>query len=296
VDATGPLARLWALASLNRPLRMRTYAGHVLDNPRSPKVRAVAKLAKKQRRHEAGLFLVEGPQAVREALEFRPELVVDIFVTQAVKDRYVEILDSAREHSIEITDATDAVINQMADTVTPQGILAVVELLEFSVDQVMKSSPHLIALLHEVQDPGNLGNIIRSADAAGADGVMMTSKSVDVFNPKVVRASTGSLFHLPIVFGLELSEAVQALRKAGLQILAADAGGDTIVSLREKGLLARPTAWLLGNEANGLSSADQELADSVVAIPLYGKAESLSLPTAAAVCLYESAFAKRREG
>ena len=285
-----------ALASLNRALRKQTYAGGVLDNPRSPKVRAVAKLAKKQRRHEARLFLVEGPQAVREALAFRPELVVDIFVTQAVKDRYGEILDTAREHSIEITDATEAVINQMADTVSPQGIIAVVEFLEFGLEQLMATSPHLIALLHEVQDPGNLGNIIRSADAAGADGVIVTSQSVDVFNPKVVRASTGSLFHLPLVFGVELSDVVPALREAGLQILAADAGGDTIVSVRQKGLLAKPTAWLLGNEANGLSGADQDLADSVVAIPLYGKAESLSLPTAAAVCLYESAFAKRREG
>lgn len=268
----------------------------MLDNPRSPKVRAVAKLAKKQRRHEARLFLVEGPQAVREALAFRPELVVDVFVTQTAKDRYHDILGVAREHSIDITEATEAVIGQMADTVTPQGIVAVVAFLEVTLDQVMAQSPNLIALLHEVQDPGNLGNIIRSADAAGADAVIVTSQSVDVFNPKVVRATTGSLFHLPIVFGVELGDVVAALHKAGLQVLAADAGGEDVVSLRDAGILAKPTAWLLGNEANGLAVEDKGLADTVVAIPIYGKAESLSLPTAAAVCLFESAFAQHRDG
>lgn len=265
----------------------------MLDNPRSPRVRAVAKLAKKQRRHEARLFLVEGPQAVREALAYRPELVVDVFLTSATKERYADIVGLAKDNNIELTLATDAVIEQMSDTVTPQGIVGVVEFLEVSLDSVVASKPHLVALLHEVQDPGNVGNIIRTADAAGVDAVVVTSQSVDVFNPKVVRATTGSLFHVPVVIGVNLEAAVAGLKKAGLHVLATDSGGVDLLSLRTSGALARPTAWLLGNEAKGLAEEEQALGDTVVSVPLYGSAESLSLQTAAAVCLYESAFARQ---
>jgi len=265
----------------------------MLDNPRSPKVRAVAKLAKKERRAEARMFLVEGPQALREALAHRPELLVDVFLTQAAYDRHTDIVSAAQEKSIELTVCTDAVLSQMADTVTPQGVVAVCEYLDSSLASVVESSPRLIALLHEVKDPGNVGNIIRTADAAGADAVILTKESVDVFNPKVVRATTGSLFHLPVVVGMDLEDVVVKLKRSGVRVLAADAQGENLVDIRQAGVLALPTAWLLGNEAHGLSDEDEILADAIVAVPIYGAAESLSLPTAAAVCLYESAIAQQ---
>lgn len=254
----------------------------------------MAKLAKKQRRLEARLFLVEGPQAVREALAFRPELVVDVFITQAASDRHRDIVADAARHSIELTVATDAVLEHMADTITPQGVIAICGFTDVSVASVVSSSPSLIALLHEVKDPGNVGNIIRTADAAGADAVIVTSDSVDVFNPKAVRSSTGSIFHVPVVIGVDLGETISALRAAGMTIFATDAGGESLVVVRDSGRLAAPTAWLLGNEAHGLSDEDEALADAIVSVPMYGAAESLSLQTAAAVCLYESAFAKPR--
>lgn len=265
----------------------------MLDNPRSPKVRAVAKLAKKDRRAEARMFLVEGPQALREALVHGPELLIDVFVTQAAYDRHSDLVQLAKESSIELTLCTDAVIHHMADTVTPQGVVAVAHYLDASFDAILEKSPRLIALLHEVKDPGNVGNIIRTADAAGADAVILTRESVDVFNPKVVRATTGSLFHLPVVTGLELDDVVVRLKKAGIRVLAADAQGESLVDVRNAGVLTHPTAWLLGNEAHGLSDEDETLADAIVSVPLYGAAESLSLQTAAAVCLYESAIAQR---
>jgi RNA methyltransferase, TrmH family len=268
----------------------------VLDNPRSPRVRAVAKLAKKQRRHEAKLFLVEGPQAVREALLHRPELVVDIFLTQTVWDKHSDVVALAQLNAVELTLSTEAVIAQMADTVSPQGIVGVVQFLGVSLKQVFGTSPRLIALLHEVQDPGNVGNILRTADAAGVDAVVVTSKSVDVYNPKVVRSTTGSLFHVPVVTGVELDEVIRGAKKAGMQVFATDAGGEDLVSLRISGVLAKPTVWLLGNEAQGLSAEEQEAGDRIVSVPLYGSAESLSLQTAAAVCLYESAFAQHSGG
>jgi len=271
---------------------LNSYPGVMLDNPRSPKVRAVAKLAKKDRRAEAGLFLVEGPQALREALAHRPELIVDVFLTQSAKDRNSDVVALAAANNIELTLCTEAVIEQMADTVTPQGVVAVCAYMAVGLDDVIAQAPQLIALLHEVRDPGNVGNIIRTADAAGADAVLLTKESVDVFNPKVVRATTGSLFHLPIVVGLELESTIVALKNAGLRVLAADAQGENLVDVREAGVLALPTAWLLGNEAHGLSDEDEVLADAIVSVPIYGLAESLSLPTAAAVCLYESAIAQ----
>lgn len=267
----------------------------MLDNPRSPRVRAVAKLAKKQRRHEAKLFLVEGPQAVREALLHRPELVVDIFLTQAVWDKHSDVVALATDNGVELTLSTVGVIDSMADTVSPQGIVGVVGFLGVSLKDVFAQSPRLIALLHEVQDPGNVGNILRTADAAGVDAVVVTSRSVDVFNPKVVRSTTGSIFHVPVVTGVELGDVMRVAKKAGMQVFATDAGGEDVVSLRASGALAKPTVWLLGNEAKGLSLEDQEMGDRIVSIPLYGAAESLSLQTAAAVCLYESAFAQHPE-
>ena len=266
----------------------------MLENPRSPAVRAVAKLAKKQRRMEARLFLVEGPQAVREALLTRPELVVDVFITQAAMDRHRDLVGLAAEHQLQLTLATEKVLEEMADTVTPQGVVAVCGFNDVALSDVLAKKPALIALLHQVQDPGNVGNIIRTADAAGADAVVVTAESVDVFNPKAVRASTGSIFHVPVVVGVDVGETIAALRAAGISVLATDAGGQSLSEVRDSGALAKPVAWLLGNEAHGLSDEDEALADAVVSVPIFGQAESLSLQTAAAVCLYESAFAKRR--
>jgi TrmH family RNA methyltransferase len=261
----------------------------VIDNPRSPRVRAVAKLAKRSARDETGYFLVEGPQAVAEAFAHRPELAIDLFITRAAADRYGDFGASAAGVDIEVV--SDAVIDAMADTVTPQGVVAVFAELDQSVDALLDRAPKLLAILDEIRDPGNAGTIIRAADATGTDGVVFTGKHVDVFNPKVVRSSTGSLFHLPIAQNAALESTIAAVREAGLHVLAADVKGDELPGVRD--LLARPTAWLFGNEAHGLSDDALQLADRVVRLPIYGHAESLNLATAASVCLYESAFAQR---
>jgi len=155
-----------------------------------------------------------------------------------------------------------------------------------------------------VRDPGNAGTVIRAADAAGAGAVVLTAESVDVHNPKTVRATAGSLFHLPVVTGMPLATATGTLRAAGLTVLAADGSGEhdlddlLDVAGRPGGTgrvpdLARPTAWVFGNEAWGLTPEDRELADAVVRVPIRGQAESLNLATAATVCLYASARAQR---
>ncbi|MBB5632129.1 TrmH family RNA methyltransferase [Cryobacterium mesophilum] len=270
----------------------------MIDNPRSPRIRAVAKLHKREARSQTGLFLLEGPQAVAEALTYRPELVVELYATPTALERYADIGQTAVDAGVDVEFVTEQVLEAMADTVTPQGIVAVCHQFPTSVKDILRPGgdgrpPRLIAILEEVRDPGNAGTIIRAADAAGADGVILSGRSVDLYNPKVVRASTGSIFHLPIAVNVELDAVLERARIAGLTILAADIKGDDLLAVRSLGVLARPTAWLFGNEARGLTDEQLLHADRVVSVPLYGKAESMNLATAASVCLYESAFAQR---
>lgn len=265
----------------------------MLDNPRSPRVRSVAKLTRRPARMETGLFLLEGPQAVSEALRFRPELLIESFATPTALERHPEIVAAAEEAEVEIEYVTEDVLDAMADTVTPQGFVSVCRQFPTSLKDVVASEPRLVAVLEEVRDPGNLGTIIRAADAAGADAVVLTGRSVDLYNPKVVRSTTGSLFHLPVAVGAELPDVLQRLSSVGLRSVAADVKGEDLLAVRGRGDLAQPTVWVFGNEARGLEDESLELVDGVVAVPIYGAAESLNLATAASVCLYESAFALR---
>ena len=264
----------------------------MIDNPRSPRVRGVAKLAKREARQRTGLFLLEGPQAVSEALAYRPELLVELYGTPTALDRYSELAQAASDFGLDTEYVTEQVLDSMADTVTPQGIIAVCKQFPTSVKDLLADGPRLIAILEEVRDPGNAGTIIRAADAAGADGVIFSGRSVDVYNPKVVRATTGSLFHLPVAVGVELAAVLERAHATGLQVIAADIKGSDLLTARREGVLAAPTAWLFGNEARGLSDEHYALADRAISVPVYGRAESMNLATAASVCLYESAFAQ----
>jgi len=270
----------------------------LLENPRAGRVKAVAALSKKDVRAETGLFLLEGPQAVREAIEYRPELLRELYVTPTAAARYA--LDDA---PVDTWFVTEQVLDAMADTVTPQGVVAVCQQFPTSVKDVFPDTadsleargglPGIVAILEEVRDPGNAGTIIRAADAAGADAVVLTGRSVDPYNPKVVRSTTGSLFHVPVSVGVTLADAVSRARGLGYTILAADVSGDDLPDVRAEGMLDGPTAWVFGNEARGLTAEDLALVDRAVKVPIYGKAESMNLATAASVCLYESAFAHR---
>jgi RNA methyltransferase, TrmH family len=186
------------------------------------------------------------------------------------------------------------VMSELAQTVTPQGLLAVCDFIDVPLDRVAATRPRLVALLANVRDPGNAGTVLRTADAAGADAVIFADASVDPYNGKCVRASAGSLFHLPVVAGTRLADAVTALKQVGLRVVAADGrAGATLDDPTIREALADPTAWLFGNEAWGLPPDLLALADQSVAVPIYGRAESLNLAAAAAVCMYASASALR---
>lgn len=268
-------------------------ASSELLTPRTPRVKEARRLTRRASRVSAGLFLAEGPQAVREALG-TDGCVVEIFATAAVSERHAELRTAAEANDVRWWLVDDAAISGLSETVTPQGIVAVCRSLDVPLSEVLAARPTLVAVCNNVRDPGNAGTVIRCADAAGADAVVLAGSSVDPYNGKVVRASVGSLFHLPIVNGGPLTEVVSAMQSAGLQVLAADGSGTDLDAFVDDDGLTRPTAWLFGNEAWGLAADDAALADRVVAVPIYGRAESLNLATAAAVCLYASARALRR--
>lgn len=224
---------------------------------------------------------------MREALRL-DGTVVEIFVTAEAADRHPELLPAGvRRH-----DVDDRVLGVIADTVHPQGIVARCRFIDRTLEQVLAGPLRLVVICADVRDPGNAGTVIRCADAAGADAVIFTGHSVDPFNPKAVRASAGSVFHLPLVIGGESVDVTARLRAAGVTILAADGGGDVDL-FDDAHLLAAPSAWLMGNEAWGLPAEVAGLADHTVSIPIFGQAESLNLATAAAICLYASARAQR---
>ncbi len=206
----------------------------------------------------------------------------------------MDLLRAAAGGGVPVTTVTERVLAALADTVHPQGVVAVAGFVDVPLSDLLATAPRLVTVLCDVRDPGNAGTVLRTADAAGAGGVVFAGTSVDPYNAKCVRASVGSLFHLPVVTGPGAADAVAALHGAGLTVLAADGeGSDDLDDLADSGALTAPTAWLFGNEAHGLPAGLLNAADRVVRVPLYGRAESLNLATAAAVCLYASARAHR---
>ena len=265
-----------------------------LTSTRSPRVNAARRLIKRAFRDRDGRFLAEGPQACREAA-LVPGVLLELYVTADAAARHADVIDAARAAGTDVVRASGEVVASLSGTVTPQGMVGVCGLVGSSLDGLLATSPTLVTLLAHARDPGNVGTVIRSSDAAGVGGVVITEASADPYNPKAVRASAGSLFHLPVVTGPTVAAAVAALQAAGLQVLAADGAGERdLDDLADDGTLVRPTAWVFGNEAWGLPEATRALCDDVVRVPIHGRAESLNLATAAAVCLYASARAQRR--
>ena len=266
----------------------------------SPRLKAARRLNKRAFRQRERAFLAEGPQAVAEAFRCGAR-ITDLFVTVHARTRHHDLVAAIAAAGISVHIVSGEVMDDLAQTVTPQGLLAVCGFVDVPLAEVaqraiaaQRDKPALVALLANVPDPGNAGTVLRTADAAGAHAVVFADASVDPYNGKCVRASAGSLFHLPVVAGTRLEEAVVTLREAGLRIVAAD--GRAGRSLDDPGVRARlagPTAWMFGNEAWGLPPELVALADEPVAVPIYGRAESLNLAAAAAVCLYASARAQQ---
>ncbi|HZJ03986.1 MAG TPA: RNA methyltransferase [Nocardioidaceae bacterium] len=268
-------------------------------------MKTARRLARRASRAENRLFLAEGPQVIGEALA-APGCVGEIFAVPSAATDHPGIFEAAAAQEVVWHRVDDAALASLAETVHPQGLVAVCRFLDRPLDDLLGSvmgdvtgdglDPiRLVAVCADVRDPGNAGTLLRCADAAGAGAVVLTGSSVDPYNGKAVRASTGSLFHLRLALDPDTAEVISRLQGLGFTVLAADGAGELdLDDAVDSALLTRPTAWLFGNEAWGLPDELTELADHRVAIPIHGKAESLNLATAAAVCLYASARAQRR--
>lgn len=253
---------------------------------RSARVVAAVKLHRHVARRRAGRFLVEGPKLV-EAAAGRG-LVREIFTSEVAAQRYAPLLtmSDAAVHLV-----TERAAKALSDTVTPTGLVAVCQLLEVGLDEVLAGEPRLVTVAVEIGEPGNAGTLIRIADAMGAAAVVLAAHAVDPYNGKCVRASAGSIFSIPVVVAPDARGAVAALRGAGLQVLATTLDGELALDDAD---LAAPTAWLFGPESQGLATNLAADADHRVRIPMLGDAESLNVAAAAAICLYQSSRAQQR--
>lgn len=263
----------------------------MLTNVRSDRVRSVRSLSRRSARERTGRFVVDGPQGVREAIRYAAARVDDLYVTSAAIERHPDLVPEAVAAGIRVHESDEAVLAAMSDTESPQGVLAVVATRTSTLDEVLAAAPRLVVLLTNVRDPGNAGTVIRGADAFGADAVLLTDGSVDVHSPKVVRSTAGSIFHLPVVTGLEVEATLDALAAHGIRTLAADGVGDTLLPDVD---VSAPHAWVLGNEAWGLPAEVRDRCTDVVRVPIADRVESLNLAMAATICLATSAGATRR--
>ena len=264
------------------------------------------RLHRREQRSRHGQTLVEGPQAVREPLACAPGLTRDLYVTEEAVERHVDVAELASAarvwtHVLAARDMRDL----SADA---QGVVAVISTPQAPDLNSLLGEASLVVATLDIADPGNLGTVIRTADAAGADAVVVGKASAELYSPKVMRSAAGSHFHVPCVAGIEASELAARARADGLQVLTAEGTGEweLPVLIREaaeaKILGAAPSGpdlrrralWFVGNEARGFAGYDFDV-DARVAVPLYGKAESLNVSTALAVCVYASAMAQRAD-
>lgn len=264
---------------------------------RTPRVSAARRLTRRAERDKTGRFLAEGANALECAIELAqrdPRAIHEVFVTERFATRAADLLARAAQAGARISLVTESAAAALSETVTPQGVVTVCELLDRSLRDALSGAPMLVAVLVGIADPGNAGTVLRVADAAGADAVLFAGDSVDPYNGKAVRASAGSLFHLPIARSRAIPDVLGACATAGLRLVAADAhANEDLDDAADTGLLAGPTAWLFGSEAHGLDEATARAAQTALRVPIHGAAESLNLATAAAVCLYASARAQR---
>ncbi len=256
--------------------------------PLSERSAAVADAVKLQRRAEraaAGRFLAEGPNLIEAAA--RRGLVERVFATETALQRHRALLDGLATIVV-----TDRAMKALSDTVTPPGLVAVCRQPHGALEEVLAGGPALIVIAADISDPGNAGTLIRLADAMGAAAVIFAGDAVDPYNGKCVRSSAGSILTVPVLCEPDTAAVINRLRVAGLRVLATTLDGE--VTLDEiHGELAAPTAWLFGPEAHGLAPAVAELADRRVVIPMWGDVDSLNVAAAAAICLYQSSYARR---
>lgn len=233
---------------------------------------------KSKSRKEKRQFVVEGLKMVEEAPKDR---VVKVYASESYEKSNEEAL---KKLELEYEIVSDSVFCQMSDTKTPQGILAIVKMLDYSIEDLFKDIP-LIVAVENLQDPGNLGTIIRTGEGAGITGILMSANTVDIYNPKTIRSTMGSIFRVPFVYEEDFFAAIDVLKSNSVIVYAAHLDGKNSYTAEK---YSGPSAFLIGNEGNGLSDAAAKKADILIKIPMCGKVESLNAAIATTVLLYEA--------
>lgn len=250
-----------------------------------------ALLAKKKERDRRGLFVAEGGKMFGEA---PTERINRVYIAQsAEKEMYARYGDKLSGLSCELV--ADEVFAKMSDTVTPQGILCLVRQQHYNIEDILHSIDEeraLFIMLEDIQDPGNLGTIFRTAEAAGADGVIMSRRTADIYNPKTIRSTMGAVYRVPFLYTEELPSVIKMLQDKGTFVYAAHLGAKNFYDAFD---YQKSTAFLIGNEANGLRDGTAGCADALLGIPMEGKVESLNAAVASSILLYE-AYRQRRNG
>ena len=248
------------------------------------RVKRLVNLGKKAKlRYSEGVFLVEGLKMFMEA---PPEWVKEIYVSES----FLEKNPSEKLKNMKYEMVSDEVFQKISDTQTPQGVLCVMKMPEYKLEDLLDKKHMLFILLEDIQDPGNLGTMFRAGEGAGIDGVIMTKNTVDIFNPKVVRSTMGSIYRIPFVITDDILKTIADLKACGVTVYAAHLKESVDYDLQD---YTKSTAFLIGNEAGGLKRETADIADCYIKIPMKGQVESLNAAVASSVLMYEAARQRR---
>jgi TrmH family RNA methyltransferase len=255
-----------------------------MDNPR---IRYLKHLAKRRFRETEGKFIIEGVRFVEEALASAMSVEAVIYSAKLFQNnRGKELLECIYKSNVPFWEVTEPILESLSDTATPQGVVAVITSVPTGLQEILtRVKKQLLVLVDGIQDPGNLGTIIRTSDAAGVDAVILSRGTVDLYNPKTLRATMGSLFHLPVIMAGEPVQAAELLLQAGIRLVVGMPQDCQPVYSVD---LTGPVALVVGSEANGVSEGLKRLPAIPVNIPMPGHAESLNAAIAAAIMLYEA--------
>lgn len=261
----------------------------MISSTANPRVKNIVALQKKgKERKRQGLFVIEGRKMFEEVLRDAPAAIAEVYVTEA----YLEVPGQRQAlQSVSYEVVSDGVMKAMAETMEPQGVLATVQIPRYDKKTLLQRETAVWIALEDLRDPGNLGTVLRTAEAAGVTGVVLSDSSVDIYNPKVVRSTMGAIFRVPHFYVEDFFGELEEFKRAGATIYAAHLSG---VQYYDEPEYSGRSVILIGNEANGLSEAAAAKADCLVKIPMEGKAESLNAAVATALFVYE-AYRKRRK-
>ena len=258
----------------------------MITSTSNQQIKNLLQLQKKSKvRREQGVFVVEGVKMFREA---PADWIVKTYVSQEFLKKEEAVVLKGREYEI----VEDRVFRTMSDTMTPQGILAIVRQPVSTLEKLLGDPAPFFMVLENIQDPGNLGTILRTAEGAGVTGIFMSRDTVDIFNPKTIRSTMGSVYRVPFLYVEDICETVRELKGKGIRTYAAHLKGTGSYDEQD---YTKGTAFLIGNEGNGLTDELADLSDTYIRIPMYGKVESLNAAIASAVLMYEAQRQRRNK-